>query len=621
MHVHSAVVSAFPVFSLVCYSYSYYASHRRSALYTTPYMMDIPTPSRTKHGSIIDAYFRRIHTLKPSDAFLLKAALLASIVFAFLLLIQVSALYSTDVATSGGTYTEGIVGTPRFVNPVLAVTRADKDLTTLIYDGLMRVDTEGVLVPNVAESVTVSEDGLTYNIILKRDVRFHDDTPLTARDVAFTIGRIQEPLLASPLRSNFDGITVEEVSEYEINLVLREAYSPFIENLTFGILPEHIWRASDNDTFTFSQHNTEPIGSGPFAVKDIIFNTSGTPEIYVLEHNEQYHLGAPKIRTVKLHFFPTDERLLQGFGKGLVEGVAGVNPTQLAAYDLKPEMHDLIRTPLPRTFGVFFNQNKSPALRDSAARRALDLAINRTTLVTDVMLGYGMPVTTPIPPGFGIEAPMSETPYGDIDAAREVLTTGGWKFNAETQLWEKSIDSTLTPLTFSIATLNNSNFEATAEFLRGAWGQLGVPVTIKQFEQADLTQAVVRPRDYEALLFGTQLGRPLDFYSFWHSSQRNDPGLNIALYTNITTDALLAEMRRDAQSDARVNAIQQFATEMTRETPAVFLYTPELLYILPTRIIEAPIQGINEPHERFMNIHAWYIETESVWPFFRTDTE
>lgn len=583
--------------------------------------MDPFIPPSKSRRSIGNAYFKRIHTLKASDAFVIKVALLCVVVFAALLIIRMSTSNSVQIAATGGTYSEGIIGTPRFVNPVLAVTRADKDLTTLIYDGLMKLGPDGALIPSIAESVTVSEDGLTYNVILKQTVTFHDKTLLTARDVVFTFNHIQDPLLASPLRGNFDGVQIEEVGEYEVNFILPEAYSPFIENLTFGILPEHIWKDAGSEEFPFSQHNSEPIGSGPYMVTNIVHNASGIPEVYTLTAFETYHIHTPKIETIELHFFPTEEKLQLAFKKGDIEGVVGVDPSQLIGYRLDETTHHLERIPLPRTFAVFLNQNKSAALRDPSARKALDASINREELVTSVLGGYANPLSTPVPPGFGIElSSTTNTAHGDIDTARDILTKGGWKLNLETQLWEKEIDKNTTALTFSIATVNNSAFEATAEFLRSSWEKLGVPVTIKQFEQTDLTQAIIRPRDYEALLFGTQLGRPLDYYSFWHSSQRNDPGLNIALYANITTDSILSEMRRTNDAAARTQAIQKFADEVAKETPALFLYAPELLYIFPNHIQNAAFSRVGEPHERFMNVHDWYIETESVWPFF-TETK
>ena len=284
--------------------------------------------SPEKKRSLIDTYFRKLHGLQASDAFLLKAALLTCAVFAALFVIQMSQSKTVDVAISGGTLTEGIVGTPRFVNPVLAVTRADKDLTTLLYDGLMALGADGVLTPNIAESVTISEDGLTYNVILRNNVTFHDGTPLTAYDVGFTVTRIQDPLLASPFRASFDGVKIEEVGDYEINFILPEAYAPFIQNLTFGILPQHIWENASAEEFPFSQYNSEPVGSGPYRIENIVRNASGIPETYVLAANTTYHQATPKIEHLKLQFFPTEEKLIQAFKKGLVDSVVGMDASR-----------------------------------------------------------------------------------------------------------------------------------------------------------------------------------------------------------------------------------------------------------------------------------------------------
>lgn len=578
--------------------------------------MDLITSPLPKKKKIIDRYFSKLQSLRESDAFILKSVLITTFVFLLLFLVQLSQRYTVDIATVGGTLTEGIVGTPRFINPTLAVTRADKDLSALIYDGLMALGKDGSLVPNVAESITVSEDGLTYNVILKNNITFHDGTPLKAADVAFTVGRIQEPLLASPLRSNFDGISIEEVGEFELNFILPEPYAPFIQNLTFGILPQHIWKEAGTEEFPFSQYNSEPIGSGPYRIESIVRNASGIPEKYILTANTSYHTVAPKIETIALVFFPTDEKLVLAFKNKEIDSIVGIDEKYIEELGLDPKTHHLERIPLPRTFALFINQNKSPALRDSAARRALNVAVDRKELITTTLGGYANAITSPIPPGFKVAPQTVEIPEGNIEEARDILLKGGWKLNSETQIWEKSIDGTLTPLSFSIATANNSLFEETAEFLRSTWKEVGVEVSIKQFEQSDLTQSVIRPRDYETLLFGTQLGRSLDFYSFWHSSQRNDPGLNIALYVNITTDSILSEMRRTSDSTVFEEAVTRFANEVAKETPAIFLYAPELLYVFPNHVMNASFAGVSEPRERWSGIENWYIKTEAVWPFF-----
>lgn len=570
---------------------------------------------------MVNRFFGFVHALPASDRLLLTLAafiLFASCIWAA---ITLDGMLSSSVPAESGTLTEGVIGTPRFINPVLAVTRADRDLSELIYAGLARLGEGGTIVPDIAESITVSDNGLTYNVVLRQDVYFHDGEHLTADDVAFTVQSIQDPAIASPLRASWAGVSVQVVGEYELNFVLEKSYAPFMENLTVGILPEHIWKNASAEEFPFSQYNSEPIGAGPYEVKNVDRDPSGIPRAYTLVPYDGYHRGAAKIGVLMLRFYTNESKVVDAWNAHEIDSVAGLSAEALGELRLLDDAHTLITAPLPRTFAVFFNQNKSPALRDLGARRALDAAIDREDLVETVLAGYGTPISSPIVPGFGVEeqnrdADDDESPQ---EKAVAILKDAGWELNDETGIWEKELgeDETLTPLALSISTANSPVFEATAEYLRSKWEQLGVSVTVKQFEQSDLTQGVIRPRDYEALLFGTVIGRAFDFYSFWHSSQRNDPGLNIALYANITTDAVLEDIRTNTDTEERNEAVLQFAREIEEESPAVFLYAPEFTYVLPQRVTGASFTGLAEPYERFANVNEWYMTTESIWPLFR----
>ncbi len=573
--------------------------------------------SNSSQLPLIDRLFAYFRNLPISDAFILKLVILVGVIFFVWTLISFSSHSQVEIPSAGGSLIEGVVGTPRFVNPVLAFTRADRDLTALTFDGLLTLGPAGTLIPNIAESITMADDGLAYNVIVRKDIRFHDNTPLTATDVSFTVGKIKDPGLSSPLRANFEGVTVEQISDYELNFILPEPYAPFLENLTFGILPQHVWKDATVEEFPFSQLNSSPIGSGPYAINKIIRNASGIPESYELKPHQQYHLGAPRIQNLTLNFYSSDTKLLSAFNNGTINSVAGLESSQLATLNINPNTHTVHRLPLPRTFTLFFNQNRSTVFRDQKVREALNVAIDREALIERALGGYGVALTGPVPPWFGSGTTTSSTTTASIDAARAILRDAGWKVNTETGLWEKLIDGELTPLAFSIATANAPVFEATAEYLKETWGAVGASVTIRQFEQSDLTQGVIRPRDYEALLFGTVVGRALDFYSFWHSSQRNDPGLNVALYTNITTDPLLVEMRRGTKPEALAELRQKFSAEVLREMPAIFLYSPELTYVFPNRVVGANFTGTAEPYERFASIHNWFTNTEFIWPIFK----
>lgn len=567
--------------------------------------------------TFIDRAFAFIDGLATSDRLILRTLLVVFFSACIWLAISASMAALISIPDRGGILREGIVGTPRFINPILAVTNADQDLSALVHSGIMRRNADGDLVPHIAESVTVSEDGRMYTIALRHDVSFHDGEQLTADDVIFTITSIQDPAVKSPLRASWEGISTERISEYDLHIILPEPYAPFIENLTIGILPEHIWRSATAEELPFSQYNSEPIGAGPYKVSTIRRTASGIPEVYELVPHRGYFGETPKIARLIMQFYPTEERLLAALVEGNLDSAGGLSSSALSSLTEHGMDVAMTRAPLPRTFALFFNQNEQPLFRNGAVRTALALSAPREDIVAHVLLGYGQPITSPIPPGFGIErAANSASDRASLDEARAVLRADGWRINEESGLWHKEIDNTDVSLTFSIATANTPLFEQTARMLVERWDELGIPVTVRQFDASDLSQTVIRPRQYEALLFGTVVGRELDLYSFWHSSQRNDPGLNVALYTNITTDALLSRIRTTSDPETRRTMLTEFRDEVVAEAPAVFLYVPEYVYVTAPRVTGVSLAGIAHGSERFSTVETWHIATDAVWPLF-----
>jgi peptide/nickel transport system substrate-binding protein len=278
-------------------------------------------------------------------------------------------------------------------------------------------------------------------------------------------------------------------------------------------------------------------------------------------------------------------------------------------------MYQIVHTPLPRVFAIFLNQNRSIALRDQAARQALSAAINREELVATVLAGYGVPTTHPVPPFHSTLQSTSSIASSTAEAAT-ILTTGGWRQNSDGR-WEKRIGDDLQILSVTLRTTNNPVFEQTARYVRQTWEALGVAVSIEQYEQSDLLQTVIRPRDFESLLFGLDMNRTVDLYPFWHSSQREDPGLNIAQYANITVDRELVTARTSRETEVRTAALNQVLFEIQKDSPAIFLYVPSLTYVITKNTELTALTGLSRPHERFMNIHEWHMAKEERWPLFR----
>lgn len=534
---------------------------------------------------------------------------------AFLLLRNLSNTYSDNVADRGGSYTEGLVGSPRFINPLLALSDADRDMVSLVYSGLMKITPEGEIVPDLAREYEISEDGLVYTFHIKEDARFHDGASVTAQDVVFTIQKVQDPAIKSPKRGSWDGVTVEAITNREVRMTLRQPFAPFLENATLGILPRHIWDNASADEFAFSPLNTEPIGSGPYKVTGVIRNEAGIPMEYNLKAFSNYTLGEPYITRLNLVFFTNENDLIDAYKSGRVLGMGGVSAE--AGRSLKISGDRVERTPLSRVFAVFFNQNQNGILAEADVREALDLALNKHRLIDAVLFGYGQPLSGPIPRGSTIEDLLPKenvVPQAErLALAADKMEAAGWQKNAETGLYENSVGETLS---FTLATGDTPELKRGGEIITEEWRNFGIDVSLSVFETGDLNQNVIRPRRYDALFFGEIIDRELDLFPFWHSSQRNDPGLNIALYTNSAADALIEEARGLSDPLARAEKYVAVVEQIKSDAPAVFTYSPEFIYVLPEKIRGLELGQMSVPSDRFLNIHEWYTEENNVWKIF-----
>lgn len=596
-------------------------------MWVVPTAFDMASKDSGKRFSLANTYFAFIQRRHKSDRLLLNLSLFAVIASVLFLIYTVNDLYTTTVPISGGSITEGIVGTPRFVNPVLAINQADHDMVALIYSGLLKQDEHGNLVPDVAQSVTVSDDGKTYHVELKKGVHFQDGMEMTTKDFAYTIGLIQNPDLKSPLRGNWDGVQVHVINDYEMDIVLPEAYASFMENLTVGILPHNLWASLPVEQIPFSQNNSEPIGSGPYKISNVVHSKSGIITSYTLSAYSDNRYN-PNIDSLTFNFYETDSDILKALANKTIESTASLTPDELTKIDT--DQYNIIQAPLPRTFAIYFNENKSAALRDLSARKALDVAIDKQALVDKVLYGYGIPSDSPVPPGFlpvestsststqnsvGTSTQNSATTTSRIDQAAAILRDGGWQKTAS-GTWQKSIDKNMVTLSVSIDTANTPLFDQTANYISDVWKSLGVQVNVTEFEQSDLVQSAIRPRDFEALLYGADIGRQIDLYPFWHSSQKDDPGLNIAQYTNIDVDALLEKAHSSTSTELRAQDIARAASIIESEHPAVFLFVPTFGYVFNKDITVAPLNKIGSPSDRFANIAQWNIKSNKLWPIF-----
>ncbi|MEI6190864.1 MAG: ABC transporter substrate-binding protein [bacterium] len=576
-------------------------------------MLNIKNICRTK----LDYLKKIISSFGLTEKTLFIIFLTIFIISTISLLWKANAHFITEVPAHGGSLTEGLIGSSRFINPLLELSAADRDLTYLVYSGLMRATAEGDLVPDLAESYTISDDGLTYTFKLKNNIYFQDGQKVTADDIEYTVEMTQDINLRSPKRNNWIGVTVEKISESEIAFQLKQPYSPFLENTTLGILPKHIWGNATADEFPFSSYNTEPVGSGPYQVSSIKRNGSGIPTSYELISFKKYALGEPFITNLKLNFYANEKDLSSAYSSGQIDSTSSLTPQNSDI--LKDKTGDVAeKISLPRIFGVFFNQNQNKVFLNKEVRQALNMTADKDRIVSEALGGYAEKIDGPLPNGILPDNQSSSAIYNRDEAikqAQAVLTKAGWKYNDVDKILEKKISKKeIQKLSFSISTSNTTDLKQVAEILKEDWTLLGAQVDIQTFDPSDLNQNVIGQRKYDALLFGETINRSLDLFAFWHSSQRNT-GYNVALYANSKADKLLEDARQISDKATRLKKYALFENEITNDIPAVFLYSPEFIYILPPKIQGFKSGLINNHSERFEEIYNWYIETDKIWNF------
>jgi peptide/nickel transport system substrate-binding protein len=259
-------------------------------------------------------------------------------------------------------------------------------------------------------------------------------------------------------------------------------------------------------------------------------------------------------------------------------------------------------------------------LTDNSVRKALQMVTPKSSIINDSLFGFAEPADTVIPnnlnpnPEIGSPAEIKQITDLDFEAAREKLEAAGWEKNEEgVYVFEDDEEKMI--LSFDISTSNVPELIKISEQIADSWRKLGAEISVKTFETSDLNQNVIRPRNFEALMFGMVIDDYSDLYAFWHSSQRTDPGLNITEYANITTDELLDELRI-ADFERQKELIIEFNGEIRKDIPAIFLYTPKFIYVTPEKIQGIEINNIEDASDRFMNVHKWFINTDKVWSVF-----
>jgi peptide/nickel transport system substrate-binding protein len=511
---------------------------------------------------------------------------------------------TVTVPDRGGSYVEGVAGTPQYLNPLLSqYNQVDDTLVYLLFNGLTRLDEQGNVVPDLADGWLVSDDGLTYDFRLKPGLVWHDGHPVTAADVLYTVNAMQSedfpgvPWLSTLWRT----VTVEAPEGPEglyVRFTLGQLLPSFLDYTTIGLLPAHIWQDVPVAQMRESQYNTRPVGTGPFMVERL---TATRADLVV---NPRYPGKTPYLAGISFRFYPDHESLLTAYDRDEIDGVSWLWPQDVATAAERTDMN-VFSAPLSGYTLVYLNQDNpnTPFFKETQVRVALLYALDRQGLIDRVMQGQGLVAHSPILPGtWAYDPDILQHPYSP-ESANAILDEAGWV--------DSDGDGVRDRDGVKLAFILLGNDTALLDELARMWAAVGVQATPQAVSLPGLTSDFLIPRTFDAAVAHWDLVGDPDPYPLWHSTQIQE-GQNYGGWDERVADEAIERARATNDRAQRRNEYIQWQHIFAEEVPALLLYHPVYSFGVRDKVRNVSIGPLNSPAERFRTIADWYIVTRRV---------
>jgi peptide/nickel transport system substrate-binding protein len=547
----------------------------------------------------------------------------------------------TIVPAQGDRYIEALIGAPKYINPIYASSNdVDSDISSLVFSSLFKRGRDGQLMNDLAIDYAMGSDNKSYIIRVRTDAKWHNGNPITVDDIVFTFGAIKDSAYHSPLRTSFSGVDLEKIDDQNIKFTLSQPYAPFKELLTFGILPAGLWSEVAPESANLASLNQKPVGSGPYQFKSFVKDQSGNLKSITLVSNKNYYGKIPYVNEVVFKFYVNFEEAISALNKDEVQGMSYL-PQQFKGDIVSHDSLNFHVLSMPQITAIFFNAKNNPALDDKRVREALAHALDKNAILKDV--GGDETIA---------DGPISRNSFAynqknvkydfNAEEAAKLLDGAGWKISAltaeqikeaeknkdskdekvkagaETLLalgqgnWRKKTEGKAEKyLLINLTTIDSQENTAMADSIKKSWEALGVRTNTEIITASQIQSTVIRPRNFEALYYGQALGADPDVYAFWHSSQAGDNGLNISDYSNKEVDQLLEDARISSSTADRLNKYLKFQEIVTSEIPAIFMFSPDYIYVQAKRVKGFDTANIIVPKDRFSDVADWYINTKN----------
>lgn len=551
--------------------------------------------------------FRRVNSIREARRQIITWLVLVGVLIATVATQTVwfQRSYMTAAPAKGGTYAEGSLGPIETLNPLYATSEAEQVASRLMFSSLFTYDTSGVLAPDLATNYSVDKNKWLYTVNLRPDAKWHDGRTVSAEDVVFTIDLIKNPDVRSPLRINWQDVSVRAVNDKKVEFKLPAPYAAFPQAMTFPILPKHILSSVAPAMVRENAFSKNPVGSGPFVFRLLQSVDAGQKKRTVhLAANENYYKGAPRLARFEVHSYPDNAAITRALQIGEINA-ASISPEQLNR--LSSKRFTITTKSINNGVYALFNTKKS-LLKDIEIRRALQSATNTEALRAKLA---GKPAALSLP-FFATQTSGLKTPIFNQQKAAKQLDKAGWKLRDGVRQKGKQT------LRFTITTTKDAQYEIVARELASQWKDVGVDTSVSVIDATNpavnFIQDTLQPRNFDVLIYELIIGADPDVYAYWHSSQAGRSGYNFTGYSDALADANLSSARSRVEPEIRQPKYRAFAKQWLSDAPAIGLYQPTIGYVtLPSmRSIEQNAKLIS-PIDRLSNVLYWSVDEKSVY--------
>jgi peptide/nickel transport system substrate-binding protein len=512
----------------------------------------------------------------------------------------------TNQPVQGGVYTEALVGSLQRLNPLIdSGNSVDRDIDRLIFSGLIRFDSRGIAEGDAAKTWGISEDGTIYNFELRDDVLWHDGTALTTDDVIFTVNTISRggALIPADLSEFWAAIKVIKLDDSHMQFILPEPFAPFLDYLTFGILPQHIYGSMTYDEIVASTYNLQPVGSGPYKFKELSLDGNTITGI-TLEANQSYYGSVPYIEEIVFRYYADNQAAYQAYVDGYVQGISEVS-NDILPQVLENENLSLYSARLPQISMVLLNLDNDSVsfFQEVKVRKALLLGINRQQLINEVFNGQAIQADGVIFPGTWAYLEGAPTFAYDPDQARDLLKQAGYVVTGETDP-VRANDGV--ELKFVLSYPDDELHAKLAQMVQADWKALDVVVTLEPVPADQFVADKLESRGYQAALVDINLSNSPDPdpYPFWDQAQIAG-GQNYSQWNDRTVSDTLEQARVTTDLVERTRLYHNFQYLFADQLPALPLYYPVYNYAVDNQVHGVSIGPLFSTSDRFANITSW----------------